>query len=497
MFLVFVLIVTVLGLLLIDSRKPKHFPPGPRWLPSIGNLFLVHKLRATYGFFYLVWHHFYQSYGPVVGIRIGRTFLVIVLGRDAIREFYNMDSVNGRPIGFFYRIRTFNKRLGVVFNDGDFWDIQRKFSLKVLRQMGMGRANMIEQIESECIEMVKFFTKKSTNDQLIEMQHAFDIPVLNILWTLIAGYRFEHDDERLQKLLKMIHECFRVVDMTGGILNLLPWVRYFIPVKSGYKPLVDNHKQLWSFLREVVNETRAKNSNERPKSFINSYLEELESKSNGENIHGSFSDEQLLSICLDFFQAGTETTSNTLSFGLMYMVHNRRVCDQVQAELDAVIGQKRFPNLQDRNHLPYVEAVLSEIQRFSNVAPLGIAHRTTENTQFKEYVIPKDTVILMSLYSVNMDKDYWHDPDIFRPERFLNENGEYIPHTEQFLPFGLGKRRCMGENLAKASLFLYFATFMHAFNMIVPNNVSLPNIKPIDGITLQPRPFKLQLKPRF
>lgn len=150
-------------------------------------------------------------------------------------------------------------------------------------------------------------------------------------------------------------------------------------------------------------------------------------------------DEQLLSICLDFFQAGTETTSNTLSFGLMYMIHNRRVCDKVQAELDAVIGKKRFPNLQDRTHLPYVKAVLSEIQRFSNVAPLGIAHRTTDNTMFREFFIPKDTVMLVSLYSLNMDKQYWTDPEVFRPERFLNANGEYIPHVEQFFPFGLGE----------------------------------------------------------
>lgn len=60
-----------------------------------------------------------------------------------------------------------------------------------------------------------------------------------------------------------------------------------------------------------------------------------------------------------------------------------------------------------------------------------------------------------------------------------------------------GKRRCMGENLAKASLFLYFTTFMHAFDMIVPNGIPLPNTQPNDGITLQPKPFQLQLKARF
>lgn len=122
-------------------------------------------------------------------MRIGHVRLVIISSRNAVREFYNMDAMNGRPNGFFYRIRTFNRRLGVVFSDGDAWDVQRKFSLRILRQMGMGRANMIEHIEHECIEMVDYLKRKSATDCVIEMQHAFDIPVLNILWTLVAGYR--------------------------------------------------------------------------------------------------------------------------------------------------------------------------------------------------------------------------------------------------------------------------------------------------------------------
>lgn len=331
----------------------------------------------------------------------------------------------------------------------------------------------------------------------------------------------------------MIHECFRVIDMTGGILNLFPMIRYIAPVLSGYQPLLDVHKPIWNFLGEVVAEIRANQSSDRSKSFIAAFLDEISNRYKDDDVHRSFSgkwriliskinvdsssfscsfqflmrfhftfllihftDEQLLSVCLDFFQAGTETTSNTLSFGLMYMIHNRRVNDKVHNELDAVVGRKRLPNLNDRNHLPYVEAVLSEIQRFSSVAPLGIVHRTTEDCRFFHYDIPKDTVALVSLYSLNMDKEYWKDPDVFRPERFLNENGEYVQHSEQFFPFGLGKRRCMGENLAKSSLFLFFATFMHSFDMILPNGTPMPNTQPDDGITLQPKPFQIQLKIR-
>lgn len=158
-------------------------------MPLIGIILSLPNLRSTHGFFHLIWHHFYKIYGSVVGIRIGSNRVVIVSGREAIREFYSNDLMHGRPNGFFYRIRTFNERLGVVFSDGEFWDVQRKFSLKILRQMGMGRSNMIEQIEVESIEMVRYFRKQCKNGRLIEMQHAFDIPVLNILWILVAGYR--------------------------------------------------------------------------------------------------------------------------------------------------------------------------------------------------------------------------------------------------------------------------------------------------------------------
>lgn len=89
----------------------------------------------------------------------------------------------------------------------------------------------------------------------------------------------------------MIHECFRIIDMTGGILNLFPWLRFIVPNLSGYKPLVDAHSPIWTFLREVVDETKAKSPIDRPKSFITSYLDELAIKSNrcDNNVHDSFS----------------------------------------------------------------------------------------------------------------------------------------------------------------------------------------------------------------
>lgn len=120
------------------------------------------------------------------------------------------------------------------------------------------------------------------------------------------------------------------------------------------------------------------------------------------------------------------------------MLHNPQVLKKLQNELDCVIGQNRLPNFNDRPQLPYTEAVLCEIQRMSNVAPLGIVHRSMEKVEFYNYLIPKNAIMLVSLYSLNMDKIYWKDPENFRPERFLSDEGTLMHHTDQFLPFGLG-----------------------------------------------------------
>lgn len=95
-------------------------------------------------------------------------------------------------------------------------------------------------------------------------------------------------------LMKMIHESFRVVDMTGGILSLFPLIRFIAPVSSGYQPLLNAYKPIWAFLSMVLHETHTNKKCDMRKSFIRSYLEELSKKSNGENVHESFSCNEIM-----------------------------------------------------------------------------------------------------------------------------------------------------------------------------------------------------------
>ena len=79
-----------------------------------------------------------------------------------------------------------------------------------------------------------------------------------------------------------------------------------------------------------------------------------------------------------------------------------------------------------------------EIQRLGSIAPMAVPHRALQDIKIDKYRIPKDTFVFSVLYHIMRDPDYWHDPEIFKPERFLNESGEVIKE-ERFIPFGVGK----------------------------------------------------------
>lgn len=88
--------------------------------------------------------------------------------------------------------------------------------------------------------------------------------------------------------------------------------------------------------------------------------------------------------------------------------------------------------------MPYTQAVLLEVQRWASVLPLIFPHAPTKTTKLLGYTIPKGTFTLVNAWGVHNDPQYWGDPEVFRPERFLNEKGEAVT-PEYFIPFSAGK----------------------------------------------------------
>ncbi|VDK54133.1 unnamed protein product [Gongylonema pulchrum] len=110
----------------------------------------------------------------------------------------------------------------------------------------------------------------------------------------------------------------------------------------------------------------------------------------------------------------------------------------------------------------YTMAVICEVQRIINILPWHIPHAATSNTILRGHNIQKGTVIMPQIGAINFDEELYLNPESFQPSRFLNQDGILV-NPEHFIPFGIGKRSCLGEALARMELFIIATTLLQNF----------------------------------
>ena len=105
-----------------------------------------------------------------------------------------------------------------------------------------------------------------------------------------------------------------------------------------------------------------------------------------------------------------------------------------------------------------------------------------------------NTQIIPHLHGVHMDPDLWTEPEAFRPERFLTEEGT-LHEPAHFMPFGVGKRMCAGKKIAEMELQLFFSSLLHVFDIENPGP-ELPSLQGVTGVTVAPQDFQVRFIPR-
>lgn len=331
-------------------RRPRNFPPGPKWLPILGSLLDVARRRQISKYLPNICADIGVEYNcPLIGLRLGQDLLVVVNGGKVIKEFLVSEDFTGRPYGHFYKVRTWGERFGLLLTDSDFWKEQRRFCLRHLREFGFGRRSMSGLIEEETTNMVENLKNmiKSSGKNSIDcnMEKLFGIHVLNTLWTMLAGVRYNTNDKELRRLQSLLSELFEKAHMVGALFNHFPFLRFIAPEYSGYNVYVRAHMPLWEFLSKEIKHHKETFNPAELRDFIDVYLEML----NSSNKPQSFSEKQLLAICLDLFIAGSETTSKTLAFCFLYLLLYPDVQRKAREEIDRVVGRDRPPTLDDRS----------------------------------------------------------------------------------------------------------------------------------------------------
>lgn len=177
------------------------------------------------------------------------------------------------------------------------------------------------------------------------------------------------------------------------------------------------------------------------------------------------SDQQVRDEALTIFLAGHETTANALTWTLYLLSQHADVAQKLDAEIDSVL-QGRLPGFDDLPNLRYTEMVLAESMRLYPPA-WAIGRRVMKALTLGDYLIPEDSLLVISPYVLHRDSRYYPDPERFDPERFTAAAKESRPkHT--YLPFSSGVRQCIGERFAWMEGVLVLATLLqhHRLEMV-------------------------------
>ncbi|KAJ8383912.1 hypothetical protein AAFF_G00213750 [Aldrovandia affinis] len=434
------------------DSKTARLPPGPSPVPILGNIFQL-DLKQPYNSYL----EFSKKYGSVFTVWLGPKPVVVLSGYQTIKEaLVNQgEEFSGRYI--YPMLQKVTKGYGVLASSGNRWKDLRRFSIMTLKNFGMGRRSIEERVQEESRFLVKAFSE--FGDSAFNPNPFLCNAVSNVICSIVFGQRFEYNDQQFEFLQHGIDAYFSFISSSKGQLyNIFPRLVQCLP--GPHHELFQHLQKIREYFKLEADRRMNNLDTDCPRDYIEAFLVRMQEQ--GDAPSSEFHYDNLLSSVWSLFSAGTETTSSTLRQGLLLMMKYPHIQERIQKEIDEVVGSSRMPSVQDRQNMPYTDAVIHEVQRSMDLAPTSVPHKMMWDTEFKGYCIPKGTVVLPLLSSVHFDPKLWKNPDVFDPENFLDENGSF-KKNEAFLPFGLGKRACVGEGLARVELFLFFSALLQHF----------------------------------
>ncbi|XP_041792897.1 cytochrome P450 1A1 [Chelmon rostratus] len=467
--------------------------PGPKPLPIIGNVLEVgskpHLSLTTMS----------KRYGHVFQIQIGMRPVVVLSGLETVRQalIKQGDEFASRPDLYSFSFINDGKSLAFSTDQAGVWRARRKLAYSALRSFSTLEGTTPEyscMLEEHICKEGEYLIKQL--DTVMKADGSFDpfrhivVSVANVICGMCFGRRYDHDNEELLRLVNLSDE-FGQVAGSGNPADFIPILR-FLP-NAAMKKFVTINADFNTFVTKIVREHYATFDKNNVRDITDSLIDHCEDRKLDENCNVQMSDEKIVGIVNDLFGAGFDTVSTALSWAVMYMVSYPEIQERLYQELKDNVGLDRTPLLSDKSKLPFLEAFILELLRHSSFLPFTIPHCTSKDTSLNGYFIPKDTCVFINQWQINQDPETWKDPSTFNPDRFLSCNGTEVNKLdgEKVMIFGMGKRRCIGEVIARNEVFLFLAIIIQKLQFHgIPGE--LLDMTPEYGLTMKHKRCQLR-----
>uniref|UniRef100_A0A2K6T358 Cytochrome P450 1A n=1 Tax=Saimiri boliviensis boliviensis TaxID=39432 RepID=A0A2K6T358_SAIBB len=442
-------------------------PPEPWGWPLLGHVLTLGKNP------HLALTRMSQRYGDVLQIRIGCTPVVVLSGLDTIRQALvrQGDDFKGRPDLYSFTLISGGQSMSFSPDSGPVWAARRRLAQNGLKSFSIASdpasssSYLEKHVSKEAETLISRLQELMAGPGRFNPYRHVMVSVANVICAICFGQLYDHNHQELLSIVNLSNH-FAEVAGSGNPADFIPILRY-LP-NSSLNAFKDLNEKFYNFLQKMIKEHYKTFEKGRIRDITDSLIEHCQEKQLDENANIQLSDEKIINVVLDLFGAGFDTVTTAISWSLMYLVTNPRVQRKIQEELDTVIGRERRPRLSDRFHLPYMEAFILETFRHSSFVPFTIPHRKL-----------------------------WITPSEFLPERFLTPDGGINKVlSEKVVLFGMGKRRCIGEAIARWEVFLFLAILLQQVEFSVPSGVKV-DMTPIYGLTMKHtccEHFQMQLR---
>ncbi|KAJ6555570.1 cytochrome P450 [Mycena vulgaris] len=463
------------------ARNLPPLPPGPKGLPIVGNLFDMPSGKR-----WEVFARWGEIWGNIVSVSVlGETF-VMVNSFEVATELLDKRSriYADRPDAPMAGWLVGWKNIVSFLHYGEhFKQCRRLIHTLVGTPVSLKKLHHIHEQASH--KMLKSILAKPQDLEDIIM-HTSGALLLRVVY----GWSEEENDlPFVQTADQAVNDLYIAVG--GFFVDVFPFLRHvpaWVPGAgfqrrakgwaSTFDAMVD---QPFAWIKEQLH------SGNNESSFVADYLRD--------GVEDEFT---VKWTAASMSAAGPDTTAWTIFAFFKAMALYPDVLKRAQAEIDSVVGSDRLPQLSDRPHLPFIEAIVLESLRWHPVAPLGFPHRLTEDDHYEGYFLPKGTLVQANVWKITRDPLVYPNPNVFDPTRFLASERKQVQPNPEFT-FGWGRRICPGRLMAVEVLFIAYAQAIAVYNISKPKVSGIviePDTERSEGVVSRPTAFKCDIKPR-
>ncbi|KJA17634.1 hypothetical protein HYPSUDRAFT_1102684 [Hypholoma sublateritium FD-334 SS-4] len=440
-----------------------------------------------------------KKFGDLYSIWLGNQLFVIISDPQIVKDLMVTNGVvfSSRKEMYLKSQIIFAGRGITATPYNDKWRTHRRLATTWLNKPAVESYTSV--LDYEATVLVHDLYRQSNRGQLpINPQPQAGRCSLNNMLTITFGTRTDSIDDPLVAEALRLSRAF--MNCTGPVSNMIDFVPILqklpinLPLKTRAQKLHADLVATYGGMITKIDE-RMKRGEQVPDCLVKTLLLAQEEE--------GLDHLDMAILCSAFMIGGVETTASIMQWFSALIPAYPEIQAKAHAELDRVVGRNRLPTIDDEKNLPFIHAIIKEVERCHNPFWLGTPHVNSADFVYRGKFIPKDTVLVLNTYTMHHDPQRHPDPHTFNPDRYINDatlSSESAnlanPMERDHWMFGVGRRICPGMWVAEREVFLAISRMLWAFKMDEIPGYPI-DLKEYDGLSgRSPVPFHIKLTAR-